>query len=185
LQIEDHFFKHKLTADQMTKRLTDQLMKYRDSTNAAMMNMLDSHDTARILTVANGDQDLALQALTFEFVQKGSPCIYYGTEMGMTGGNDPDCRKPMDWSKEDGPVWQRVHELIKFRLDHDETFGKGTIKLHVTENGLIEVDRNGMESVKAYFNTTDHDVKIDCKDSFSQDYQNGVLAPKGFVITVD
>lgn len=184
LQIEDHFFKNKLTATQLTRRLTDQLMKYRDETNAGMMNMLDSHDTARILTVANGDQDLALQALAFEFMQKGSPCIYYGTEMGMSGGNDPDCRKPMDWSKEDGPVWQRVHSLIEFRLKHDETFGKGQIKLHVTEDGLIEVDRAGKEQIHAYFNTTKKNVKISCENAFSQNYENGELAPKGFVVEV-
>ncbi len=35
LQIEDHFFKHKLSAQELTSRLTDQLMKYRDATNAA------------------------------------------------------------------------------------------------------------------------------------------------------
>ena len=185
LQIEDHFFKHKLTADQMTTRLTDQLMKYRDSTNEAMMNMLDSHDTARILTVAKGDQDLALQALTFEFMQKGSPCIYYGTEMEMAGDNDPDCRKPMDWSKEDGPVWQRVHKLIKFRLAHDKTLSEGKIKLRVTENGLIEVIREAKESIHAYFNTTKNDVKLDGKAKLSQDFEKGILAPKGFVIMVD
>ena len=185
LQIEDHFFKHKLTADQMTTRLTDQLMKYPDSTNEAMMNMLDSHDTARILTVAKGDQDLALQALTFEFMQKGSPCIYYGTEMEMAGDNDPDCRKPMDWSKEDGPVWQRVHKLIKFRLAHDKTLSEGKIKLRVTENGLIEVIREGKESIHAYFNTTKNDVKLDGKAELSQDFEKGILAPKGFVIMVD
>lgn len=185
LQIEDHFFKHKLTADQMTTRLTDQLMKYRDSTNEAMMNMLDSHDTARILTLAKGDQDLALQALTFEFMQKGSPCIYYGTETGMAGDNDPDCRKPMDWSKEDGPVWQRVHKLIKFRLAHDKTLSEGKIKLRVTENGLIEVIREAKESIHAYFNTTKNDVKLDGKAKLSQDFEKGILAPKGFVIMVD
>ena len=82
--------------------------------------------------------------------------------MGMSGGNDPDCRKPMDWSKEDGPVWQRVHSLIEFRLKHDETFGKGQIKLYVTEDGLIEVDRAGKEQIHAYFNTTKKNVKISC-----------------------
>ena len=102
----------------------------------------------------------------------------------MTGGNDPYCRKPLYGEKEDGPVWQRVHQLIDFRLQHDETFGKGRIKLHVTENGLIEVDREGNESIKAYFNTTDHPVEINCENTFSQDYENNQLAPKGFVVSV-
>lgn len=185
LQVEDHFFNDKMTAKELVEHLNDQLMLYRDATNQAMLNTLDSHDTARILTVAGGNQDLAIQAMTFIFMQTGSPCIYYGTEMGMAGGNDPDCRKPMDWSKMEGPVWQRVHELVKFRLDHAATLGKGDTLLSVTENGLIKVERNGQERLVAYFNTADRDLEINVKPLLSQKYQAGKLAQNGFVIAMN
>ena len=184
LQIEDHFFKHKMNAKDLSERLTDQLMMYPDMVDQAMMNMLDSHDTARILTLAKDNQDLALQAVAYEFVQPGVPCIYYGTEMGMSGDNDPDCRKPMDWSKINGPVWQRVHELVKFRLDHSDTLNKGTVKLTVTEKGLLKVERTGKEAIKAYYNTSKHNVEIDKTAALSQNYKAGVLAPDGFLIEV-
>lgn len=35
--------------------------------------------------------------ILFEFSMIGSPMVYYGDEVGMWGGNDPDCRKPMVW----------------------------------------------------------------------------------------
>lgn len=184
LQIEDHFFKHKITAKELTEHLTDQLMLYREPNNQAMMNMLDSHDTARILTLANGDQDLALQALTFMFMQTGSPCIYYGTEMGMSGGNDPDCRKPMDWSKEGSPVWQKVQRLVKFRLRYASTLGKGTIRLSVTSKGLIKVERQGKEQITAYFNTQQKAVNLDINSKFSQNYQPNRLLPEGFAVQI-
>lgn len=184
LQIEDHFFKHKMDAKDLSEHLTDQLMMYPDMVDQAMMNMLDSHDTARILTLAKDNQDLALQAVAYEFVQPGVPCIYYGTEMGMSGDNDPDCRKPMDWSKINGPVWQRVHELVKFRLDHSNTLNKGTVKLTVTEKGLLKVERTGKEAIKAYYNTSKHNVEIDKTAALSQNYKAGVLAPDGFLIEV-
>ena len=184
LQIEDHFFKHKMNAKDLSEHLTDQLMMYPDMVDQAMMNMLDSHDTARILTLAKDNQDLALQAVAYEFVQPGVPCIYYGTEMGMSGDNDPDCRKPMDWSKINGPVWQRVHELVKFRLDHSDTLNKGTVKLTVTEKGLLKVERTGKEAIKAYYNTSKHNVEIDKTAALSQNYKAGVLAPDGFLIEV-
>ena len=184
LQIEDHFFKHKMNAKDLSEHLTDQLMMYPDMVDQAMMNMLDSHDTARILTLAKDNQDLALQAVAYEFVQPGVPCIYYGTEMGMSGDNDPDCRKPMDWSKLEGPVWQRVHELVKFRLDHSDTLNKGTVKLTVTEKGLLKVERTGKEIIKAYYNTSKHNVEIDKTAALSQNYKAGVLAPDGFLIEV-
>ena len=185
LQIEDHFFKHKMDAKDLSEHLTDQLMMYPDMVDQAMMNMLDSHDTARILTLAKDNQDLALQAVAYEFVQPGVPCIYYGTEMGMSGDNDPDCRKPMDWSKLEGPVWQRVHELVKFRLDHSDTLNKGTVKLTVTEKGLLKVERTGKEIIKAYYNTGKKGIKIDKTAVLSQNYKSGVLAPDGFLIEVE
>lgn len=185
LQVEDHFFAHKMDAKTMVAHLNDQLMLYRDATNQVMLNTLDSHDTARILTVAGNDQDLALQAMAFIFMQTGSPCIYYGDEMGMTGGNDPDCRKPMDWSKDGCPVWQRVHQLIEFRLKHAESLGKGTTLLTVTDDELIKVVRKGQETVTAYFNTTNNDVEINLNSVLSQNYQNGKLAKNGFAIVVE
>lgn len=184
LQIEDHFFKHRLTAKALTEHLTDQLMLYRDNTDQAMMNMLDSHDTARILTLAKGDQALALQALTFMFTQTGSPCIYYGTEMGMQGGEDPDCRKPMDWEKAYGPVWQKVHDLIKFRLRYASTLGKGKIYLSVTPSGLLKVRRQGQKQITAYFNTMGQAVPLNIKSELSQNYHDQILFPKGFAISV-
>jgi cyclomaltodextrinase / maltogenic alpha-amylase / neopullulanase len=37
----------------------------------------------------------------FKFTYVGAPYIYYGEEVGMWGGNDPDCRKPMVWDDMD------------------------------------------------------------------------------------
>jgi glycosidase len=46
-----------------------------------------------------GDADIALQKLLviFQMTYVGAPMIYYGDEVGLWGGNDPDCRKPMLW----------------------------------------------------------------------------------------
>lgn len=64
--------------------------------NEVMFNMLDSHDTERILTVAKGNKNAVKSALTFMYLHCGTPCIYYGTEVGMAGGGgDPDCRRVM------------------------------------------------------------------------------------------
>lgn len=44
-------------------------------------------------------EDIELQKLfaIMQFTYVGAPMIYYGDEIGMWGGNDPDCRKPMLW----------------------------------------------------------------------------------------
>lgn len=86
---------------------------HRWSVSLSMMNLLDSHDTGRAVTVLamdssvesdaamrRPDQDayerLRLAAL-LQFTLPGAPMIYYGDEIGMYGGNDPQCRAPMLW----------------------------------------------------------------------------------------
>ena len=177
-QIEDHFLTGKISAKMLTQVLFDQLMLYRDCVNSGMLNMLDSHDTARLLTLADENQDKALNALAFELMQPGSPSIYYGTEMAMTGGNDPDCRKPMDWTKTGNAYWQKVHALIVFRRKYASVLSQSDIKLAV-EDDLIVVKHG---RITAYFNTTNYEIKIDKKASVSNGYQNGVLSPNGYIL---
>ncbi|MDR9827339.1 maltodextrin glucosidase [Vibrio sp. FNV 38] len=65
----------------------------------AQLNQLDSHDTPRFFTLLNEDETLFRIAATFLFTYVGTPCLYYGTEIGMLGGSDPDNRRCMDWDK--------------------------------------------------------------------------------------
>ncbi|WP_125705317.1 glycoside hydrolase family 13 protein [Lacticaseibacillus daqingensis] len=185
-QIEDHFLTGAVTAPQMTARLVDQLMRYRDQTNQAMLNMLDSHDTPRLLTVAGGDLDRALNALAFTFVQPGTPCLYYGTEMGMAGANDPDDRKPMDWAQLNGPTWQRVAALVHFRRAHSQLLSAGTTAYQVTAAGLIQVTRTlGDRTLTAWFNTTATAQQLVATPVLAQGYAGDQLAAQGFVLSLD
>ena len=63
-------------------------------------NLLGSHDTPRIFTDCGEDVARAklIHAILLTF--NGSPCIYYGDEIGLTGGQDPGCRKCMVWEEE-------------------------------------------------------------------------------------
>lgn len=63
-----------------------------------LMNLIGSHDTPRILTLCNGDRSLAKLAAALQFTWVGTPNIYYGDELGMEGGRDPDNRRAMTWS---------------------------------------------------------------------------------------
>lgn len=58
--------------------------------------ILDNHDTARIATEMKEPWQRRL-AQTLQFTLPGSPCIYYGVELGMEGGGDPEMRAPMRW----------------------------------------------------------------------------------------
>jgi neopullulanase len=65
----------------------------------AQFNLLDSHDMPRFLTCAGGDRDSLKLAWLFLFTIPGAPCFFYGDEVGVDGGHDPDCRKGFPWNE--------------------------------------------------------------------------------------
>ncbi len=81
--------------------------------------MLDNHDTARIATSLPVEARRRL-AQVLQFTLPGAPNVYYGSEVGMTGGDDPEMRAPMrwDWVREDNPTLQWTRKLIGLRKDH-------------------------------------------------------------------
>ena len=95
---------HELGARHFIREI-DRLMKRHPwPITQAQLNMLDSHDTARFLTQAGGDSSALRLAVQFLMTIPGAPCLYYGTEIGMTGGPDPDCRRAFPW---DETAWDR------------------------------------------------------------------------------
>jgi neopullulanase len=74
----------------------------------------------RFLSMVRGKKDAFRLASLFQMTYPGAPCIYYGDEIGLMGGRDPDCRAPFPW---DEAVWDHdLHNAIRtythLRLKH-------------------------------------------------------------------
>ena len=99
---------------------------YPEQVGQVLFNFIDNHDTMRALTRC-GNKDSFYQQLTLLMTLPGSACIYYGTEIALEGGNDPDCRRPMPWHKiEEGSCDKAIDEmkrLIALRRDYPELRG--------------------------------------------------------------
>lgn len=95
----EFFADGKTSASAFTNRLTQIYGSYPPQVSRAMMNLLSSHDRPRFLTVANNDARLHQLAATVQFTWAGAPSIYYGEELGMQGGADPDNRRGMEWNR--------------------------------------------------------------------------------------
>jgi cyclomaltodextrinase/neopullulanase len=80
------------------------------------LNLLASHDTARLLSIADGDVASVKLATLLLLTYPGAPSIYYGDEVGLFGGLDPDARRgfPLekDWDQE---IYQCHKQLIALR----------------------------------------------------------------------
>jgi neopullulanase len=66
----------------------------------SMFNTLGSHDTDRVMSVLKGNPAKVKLASLMLFAFPGAPAIYYGDEIGMEGGKDPDNRRAFPWNLE-------------------------------------------------------------------------------------
>ena len=110
------------------------------------LNLLGSHDTARLLTIAAGDIQRVLIAYTLLFTLPGAPMVYYGDENGMVGENDPDCRRGMIWTEKDWNLEIRQHlsKLINIRKSHS-ALKSGDYRSIMTWNGVLAFSRSTEE----------------------------------------
>ncbi|WP_342435699.1 alpha-glycosidase [Paenibacillus sp. FSL L8-0436] len=102
------------------QRIGALLMRYPQQTNEVVFNLLGSHDTPRLLTVVGEDKRRLKLAVVFLFTFMGTPCIYYGDEIGLTGSEDPGCRKCMEWDekKQDRELYDFYRMMIFLRKEH-------------------------------------------------------------------
>ena len=78
-------------------RLRQLLAAYAPETTAVQLNLLGSHDTPRVGSLLGGDQEAMELAVTVQATLPGAPCTYYGDEVGVLGGIDPDSRRAFPW----------------------------------------------------------------------------------------
>lgn len=75
------------------------LKLYSPQVTEVQMNLLDSHDTARYITMARGDGSALRLSTLFQMVYPGAPSVYYGDEIGLSGGKDPLSRASFPWDE--------------------------------------------------------------------------------------
>lgn len=97
----DFFVEKKSDAKRFADSIGRLMAAYPTKVSEVAFNLLDSHDTPRLLTLCGGDKRLMKLAVLVQFTYIGTPCIYYGDEVGMGGGADPGCRRCMLWDEEE------------------------------------------------------------------------------------
>lgn len=115
--VVDFVAKGTIKANEFDSRIQKMLSDYPWPMNEAMFLPLDTHDTERFLTLCQDDTRKLKLAVSIQMCFVGSPNVYYGDEIGMTGENDPDCRKCMIWDadKQDQDLLEFYKLLIAFR----------------------------------------------------------------------
>jgi cyclomaltodextrinase len=142
----------RLDAAQFAEEMDDLLALYDWSVTQAQLNLLSSHDMPRFLTLVQGDKEALKLATLFQMTFPGAPCIYYGDEIGMEGGADPDCRRAFPWDEDN---WDRdllafVRRAVALRHNHRALRHGHYVRLHA----------DGEKNVYAFARQADQETMV-------------------------
>ncbi|MEK6263951.1 MAG: alpha-amylase family glycosyl hydrolase [Clostridium sp.] len=119
-------------------------IKREDSFSSPDQNgiFIDNHDNTRLITEGgeNGSEYLK-QALTFIMTYPSIPIIYYGTEIGMEGGADPDNRRDMEWDKVENNDMLTFYKSLSNLRNTNPALISGEFKLLDYDNYFISYMR--------------------------------------------
>jgi neopullulanase len=150
-------------AESFRKAIDALLALYHPNISAVMLNLLDSHDMARFVTLARGDVSALRLATLFQMTYPGAPSIYYGDEVGMAGGHDPLNRAAFRW---DNTVWDRdlLHDfqrMIAFRRACPAVRRGSFRSLYAREDVHVHLRQLGDETVVVALNAARATRRID------------------------
>jgi neopullulanase len=130
------------------------------------LNLLDSHDTPRFLSLAGGDAGALRLAMLILMTVPGAPCIYYGDEVGLVGREDPDCRRAYPWdpAKQDRGLREFIAGLIALRAA-EPVLRRGRFELLAAEGSavayrMVDVEDPAARSIVVAVNSGDAPARL-------------------------
>lgn len=179
-----------IDAADFSGRITNMLMRYRLQTVTAQLNLLDSHDVSRFLSLCHGDVARYKLAILFQMTFVGMPMLFYGDELGIQGELEDEYRKPMPWEATDCSLHDFIKRAISLRKkfeplcrgDFQTVFAKDGTQLLIyrrsTCNKAVTVALNAGTSKQIITNYYGSAV-------WAENWDGSILGSHGFVIFVD
>lgn len=188
--IKDFWIDKSLTNEDFEYTINRCYTRYMQQTNDVLFNLLDSHDTKRLRSdVKNLDE--YFQQLAVLFAMPGSPCIYYGTEIAMEGGHDPDCRRCMPWEEIDAGAYRERINIIRnlLHLRREEQLLRNRdfhFPNKINRPRVIEFNKMGWVDnyIEVIINCEEEDIEIPREGEilFSRHYIDNTLLRNGILI---
>jgi cyclomaltodextrinase len=152
----------RLDGAQFASRLGDLLHAYAPETTAVQLNLLDSHDTPRVLSILGNDREGLELAVLLQATLPGAPCIYYGDEVGVEGGIDPDSRRAFPWDPDrwDHRLLDAVREAFALRNAEPALRSDGVEVTATSGDGIVFVRRGPTNWLAIALNTGDEPATL-------------------------
>ena len=166
--------------------VTDMLTRYRRPMAYAQLNLLDSHDVSRFLSLLGGDEGLMRLAVLFQMTFVGMPCVFYGDELAATGVEEAEYRLPMPWDGEGCGLHDFYRRAIALR-NAEPCLRRGDYRTLRAEagDGLYQYRRflDGEQiTVTLNHSARPRRVEADGRALWQSGWECGILAPRGFLV---
>ena len=148
------FAEASIDAADFAGRIANMLMRYRVQTVPAQLNLLDSHDVSRFLSLCNGDTTKYKLAILFMVTFVGMPTVFYGDELGIQGVLEEEYRHPMPWNGGDTGLRDFFKKTIAMRHDLPP-LRRGTFRMVSAEQGsglIVFARKLGKQTVTVCIN---------------------------------
>ena len=170
----------------ISNRLSALYVRYTDTFNHKMFNLLDSHDIERWYNSVNFDRDKYFLSFAILMFYPGVPMIYYGDEIFMEGWNDPLNRRGMEWNSKEFDGKDHVFFKQILGLKNYDCIKFGNVRFG-EKNGVAFIRRfNEKESCTLYFYKGEKPLDFPVKSLiFSNNFENNTFLKTGFVVVKD
>lgn len=156
-----NFLIGKRSSQETAQRFMSLYENYPHSIFYGNLNNLGTHDTERILTMVGSRNNLLAIAMLFSL--PGVPCIYYGDEVALTGGKDPDNRKYFPWEKPRDEVFQTYQVWSKKRVK-EQVLIQGDFSMFFTSTLLGILRYTEQEVYVQLINSNEENFRLNFKE---------------------
>ncbi len=180
------FAKGTLDAAAFDLRVSQLLMRYPKQATAAQLNLLDSHDVSRFLTLCSNDPDRMELAVLFQMTFVGMPSVFYGDEKGLTGIAEREYRQAMRFDRQN--ILESVYrQFIALRREYP-ALRRGDFRT-LSAQGMVYGFRRSYqgEAVNIYMNAGNTPVHLPAQKQIllQKGWDCGLLKAKGYVVSLE
>ncbi len=115
----DHIIGDNKNALTAAKQLEQMRLRYPTNLVNGQLNLLDSHDVPRFLSLCRGDLRKWKLACILLMLFPGVPSLFYGDEQAICGMKENEYRNPMVWSQ-NTQLCEFVQKIIEIRKEYIE-----------------------------------------------------------------
>jgi glycosidase len=186
----DFFALGAIDAAAFNTRVTQMLMRYPAGVVQGQLNLLDSHDVSRFLSLCGEDTRRYKLAVLFLAMFPGVPSVFYGDELGFTGIEEQEYRQAMQWDS-DSNMTEFFRQVMRLRCNSAVTHGDYMVSHAEKDEKIYAFKRSdGKQAVTLLLNAGDSPKSV-VEDTYpaqtpflEQGWENSCIDGYGYVVWV-